>query len=269
MLDIDDIFSNLWTQYTTLNPEVQKIHDLFIAKGNEVVNDHIALRTFNHPKVSKLVLAKPFLERGYKVCDHYHFSEKKLDAFHLENAQQPDYPKVFISELILDRFSKQLNHEISLIVDQIPDQTLSQPSFIYSGVSWNKVSKATYEKMREESEYAAWVAAFGYAANHFTVKVNSLKTLDTLEKVNQLIEEAGYEINTVGGKIKGSPSIYLEQSSTLANKQAVEFSDGSMVIPSCFYEFARRYPDKSGREFSGFVADNADKIFESTNASVN
>ena len=37
-----------------------------------------------------------------------------------------------------------------------------------------------------------------------------------------------------------------------------------MRIPSCYYEFARRYPLPSGEVFQGFVPESADTIFEST-----
>ncbi|MFP5459729.1 MAG: DUF1338 domain-containing protein, partial [Bacteriovoracia bacterium] len=60
------------------------------------------------------------------------------------------------------------------------------------------------------------------------------------------------------------PSVYLEQSSTLANNIAVTFDDGELTIPACYYEFARRYPLPSGDLYQGFVAASADKIFEST-----
>ncbi len=42
----------------------------------------------------------------------------------------------------------------------------------------------------------------------------------------------------------------------------------SNEIPSCFYEFAKRYPQADGELYTGFVAASADKIFESTNAVV-
>ena len=45
----------------------------------------------------------------------------------------------------------------------------------------------------------------------------------------------------------------------------IEFIDGTMTIPSCYYEFAKRYADQSGNLYQGFVAKSADKIFESTN----
>lgn len=45
----------------------------------------------------------------------------------------------------------------------------------------------------------------------------------------------------------------------------VNFSDGKKQIPSCYYEFAKRYKDSDGKLYQGFVAKSADKIFESTN----
>jgi hypothetical protein len=44
----------------------------------------------------------------------------------------------------------------------------------------------------------------------------------------------------------------------------VDFTEGKKEIPGCYYEFARRYPDQSGKLYSGFIAKSADKIFEST-----
>ena len=48
----------------------------------------------------------------------------------------------------------------------------------------------------------------------------------------------------------------------------MEFVEGKYEVTSCYYEFAYRYPMADGTLFSGFVADSADKIFESTNMKV-
>ena len=37
------------------------------------------------------------------------------------------------------------------------------------------------------------------------------------------------------------------------------------IVPSCYYEFAKRYSDSTGQIYQGFVTASADKIFESTN----
>ena len=72
-------------------------------------------------------------------------------------------------------------------------------------------------------------------------------------------------LNTSGGEIKGSPEVCLAQSSTMADSMPVAFSDATVAIPSCFYEFAQRYAMANGELYQGFVAASADKIFESTN----
>jgi len=46
---------------------------------------------------------------------------------------------------------------------------------------------------------------------------------------------------------------------------SLKFADGDRhEIPTCYYEFARRYRDREGALFQGFVTASADKIFEST-----
>ena len=106
--------------------------------------------------------------------------------------------------------------------------------------------------------------ARGFRANHFTVAVNALKSLDGIEQLNVLLKDNGFALNASGGEIKGSPKVFLEQSSTMAPEVPVQFSDGSHAIASCYYEFAQRYPLPDGNLFQGFVAKSADKIFEST-----
>jgi hypothetical protein len=136
---------------------------------------------------------------------------------------------------------------------------------IFSGRLWQKPSFEVYNKLKEESEYAAWVYVFGFCANHFTVSVNHLKKHDSLEKVNSLLKDNGFLINDSGGEIKGTSQELLEQSSIKAGIINMDFTEGSFDIPGCYYEFARRYPDTNGQLYSGFIAKSADKIFESTN----
>jgi hypothetical protein len=50
----------------------------------------------------------------------------------------------------------------------------------------------------------------------------------------------------------------------IANPVHVAFSDGVHRIPACYDEFARRYPDRDGPLYQGFIVASADKIFEST-----
>ncbi|MBL4863131.1 MAG: DUF1338 family protein, partial [Crocinitomicaceae bacterium] len=132
------------------------------------------------------------------------------------------------------------------------------------GRLWGTASHVYYETLRKESEYAAWTYLYGIRVNHFTVFINSLKQFNGIEEDNTFLKEAGYKMNASGGEIKGTPELLLEQSSVLADLQEIEFEEGKYTIPTCFYEFAKRYKDTDGKLFLGFHADSANKIFEST-----
>ena len=86
-----------------------------------------------------------------------------------------------------------------------------------------------------------------------------------MHELKEMIKDNGYILNSSGGEIKGSQNDLLEQSSTMADKMEVTFESGAESVPSCYYEFAKRYADQSGNLYQGFVAKSADKIFESTN----
>ena len=57
-------------------------------------------------------------------------------------------------------------------------------------------------------------------------------------------------------------TFFLEQFSTLANKVEVQFTDCKKEIPSCYFEFAKRYRLDSDERYQSFVAKSVDKIFE-------
>lgn len=262
---IERIFASLWQDYTGLNQNVSKIHELIESHGEKIVNDHVAFRTFSRPGIQIEDLSKFFLDLGYTYGEEYHFTEKKLRACHL-NAPDPSLPKVFISELLLDQCSEKLVDIVDAILSQVDLAIFEVPDFLWQGRPWAPISFQVYDFLRQESEYAGWMYVFGYRANHFTVNVNELKHFDRLESLNSMLKESGIILNTSGGEIKGSKEVYLSQSSTIADKVPVEFVEGTYSVPSCFYEFALRHELPSGELYGGFVAGNADKIFESTNA---
>jgi hypothetical protein len=261
--DINALLSKMWQDYVALNPQAQKIVNLLEKNGDQVINDHIALRTFNHPRVCVDVLAKPFLQSGYIQKGEYDFEEKKLKAKHYEHSDI-SMPKIFISELMLEEFSDEFQSKVESLIEQVPDETIAQFDFTSMGRPW-QVSSSDYEMLRKESDYAAWVAAIGYRPNHFTVYLNHLSQFKEVSELNTFLKEHGFKLNASGGEVKGSKDVYLEQSSTLADSVEIQFSDKKMVIPSCYYEFAKRYTLPDGNIYQGFVAKSADKIFESTN----
>jgi len=259
---LPDLLDKMWQDYIAINPLAKKVSDLLTSEGEVVHNDHIALRTFNHPRVNVDVIAKPFLASGYVFKGDYQFVEKKLYAKHYEHTDSR-MPKIFISELKLEEFSKSLQEAVGKLIDQIPAGLESQYDFSSIGRPW-ELSSEVYNQLIKESDYAAWVAAFGYRPNHFTVFINDLKKYSDIKDLNEFLKKNDVKLNSSGGEIKGSKEVCLEQSSTLANNIEVSFTDGKQMIPACYYEFAKRYPMANGELYQGFVATSADKIFEST-----
>ncbi|MEH0156320.1 DUF1338 domain-containing protein [Limibacter armeniacum] len=264
----DQLLQKLWDQYVTLAPSAHKIHNIFDEQYGNVKNDHIAFRTFNDPRVNIEAMSKVFTACGYEEKGQYEFTAKKLLAKHYEHKTDKDAPKIFISELRLELCSEYVQEIVDCLL-AISDLHLIDPlELVFQGRLWGKPSHQIYERLREESEYAAWMYVYGFCPNHFTVFVNKLDKETSLESVNQLLKDNGFKMNGSGGEIKGTPEQMLEQSSILADRLAVDFVEGTYEIPACYYEFAKRYEDKDGELFDGFIAGSADKIFESTNVTL-
>ncbi|MBU2978628.1 DUF1338 domain-containing protein [Alteromonas sp. C1M14] len=264
--NIDTLFAHLWDKYVAITPSAHKIHSLLAGEeGREqIVNDHVAFRTFNLGKTNLEKLAAHFLALGYEAKGDYNFEAKKLTAQHFEHPDDTK-PKVFISELRVEELSQTAQDIIVGLVNSMNAHAVDSDDFLYSGRHW-ALTKEDYDTLLNESEYAAWLAAWGFQANHFTVSVNYLAQYQSLAQVNALLKSAGFVLNTSGGEIKGGEDVFLAQSSTMADKAVVTMGSEQVEIPSCFYEFAQRYTMPNGRRYQGFVAASADKIFESTNA---
>jgi len=264
-MNFHEIFDRLWLDYITRNPSTKSVYDLFIAEGEKVVNDHIALRTFRHPRVGIDKLALVFLKNDYELKGEYRFEKKHLFARHYEHKTNQDAPRVFISELLTDKFSDYLQEIVQGWINSFPVDRIKPDELVFSGNPAGIPSFTAYQKLRQESEYAAWLYVNGFRANHFTVSVNHLKKYESIQKVNAFLKKKGFQLNDSDGEIQGTPQELLEQSSIKAGMVKFSFSEGDNEIPGCYYEFARRYPDTDGKLYSGFIAKSADKIFESTN----
>lgn len=266
--DAETLFAHLWRDFATIAPQAAHIHDLLESRGERFTNDHVALRTFDAEAIRKEVLAAPFVRWGYQQTGEYFFKERKLRAVSYSHPSK-NLPRVFISELVLSSCSASLQKHVQSLIEHLPedvggDQLLGDQSL------WPAVQYHVYRELLEESEYAAWVAAFGIRANHFTINFNDLKTFASLQSLNEFLVARGFELNSPSAPIQGSPSQLLEQSSTRADHIEWPFADGKKhMIRSCYYEFCRRYRDPaSGQWYDGFITKNADKIFESTNVHV-
>ena len=257
-----ELLDALWRDYTAATPQAERIHQLLVDRGEIVHNDHVALRTYDAPNIGLEVLAKPFEACGWSARERYRFDEKHLRARYWQH-DDPNLPKIFISELCIAEMSPRTQAIIGGLVGQLPAAFASRPDLPWAGRPW-RVTHAEYRELLAESEYAAWVAAFGFRVNHFTVDVGALASFPDLQALVAFLVEHAFVMNGSGGVIKGSQAERLAQASTMADAIEVEFADAKVKIPSCYYEFALRYPLPNGETFQGFVPASADKIFEST-----
>ena len=197
MAQLQELLDRIWEDYTRVNPQARAIVDMLASRGESIVNDHIAFRTFDDPRVGVDALVAPFVQFGYELKDTYDFSEKKLSARYYEHHDE-GLPKVFISEMRTAEFSPGLRDAVTGLVDKVSDNEIQAWGFPVSGRPW-PVSYAVYEKLRSESAYAGWLAAWGFRANHFTVLVNALKSIPSLEALSELLKDNGFALNSRGG----------------------------------------------------------------------
>ncbi|MBB5018512.1 hypothetical protein HNQ59_001801 [Chitinivorax tropicus] len=267
-MNLNTFYQLLWQDYVRMAPQAEQIHALFKADNPEVYNDHVAFRTFNRAPINLARLEQHFFKLGYRRLEPYIFEEKKLSAWGYVH-DDPKQPRIFLSELLVEQLSPTAQGIIDKMCRQIDEGIADMIDVFWSGPLWEMPSWDEYQTLLAESEYAAWLAAIGMRVNHFTISVDHLVRPTTLAEVIDRVEHAGFAINSAGGKIKGTATQLLEQGSTLADRMPVTFGDGSVhTIPTCYYEFAKRYPDADGQLYQGFIAASADKIFESTNVNV-
>ena len=265
-------FDALWRDYVSIAPSAEGIRALFAVDNPGLANDHVAFRTFDRDPIGIDRLERPLLALGYRRLTPYRFEEKQLDAW-AYIPEDPGQPRIFLSALRTDSLSAPARAIVDGLLAQASRAARDEPdrfeteAILHAGRLWAMPSWHDYRLLLAESEYAAWLAIFGLRANHFTISVNSLRSPATLEGVIARVEAAGYPLNRAGGALKGSAAELLEQASTLADRIPIVFGDGRRHdAPSCYYEFARRYEDRDGELYQGFVPASADRIFESTDA---
>ena len=261
-MELETFLQRAWSRYVRLTPDAPKVLDLLKERGDRMVNDHVAFRTFDLPGIGRLDCGRIFEAWGYQMAPELlPFPDKKL----LANYWLPpntQLPKIFISDLQVDAFGADLQSWVRSCAR--PHGPLSAEALLEA--SWAPIRWADYQRFYPVSEYAAWTAAFGIQVNHFTLLVNSSDTFESVATLNTYLQERGIELNASGGLVKGSAAELLEQSSTMAQRIPWTFAEGvQQSIMGCYFEFAQRHADpRTGQLFQGFVPQSADRIFEST-----
>jgi hypothetical protein len=289
------VIDGLLERYKAHVPDVQAVVDAMVRGGlvgsaADIENDHIAFRTLGVPWLGIASLERVFLRHGYLRRDRYDFPSKKVTA-HWYAPPDPGYPRIFISELRVGELSSDARRTIasytgSITADPVDRLDLGSAADIVAFLHaplWRTPTWSDYTRLRDESEFAAWVIYNRYYLNHFTVAVHNLPAgWNTVESFNRFLEANGFTLNDSGGTIKVSADGKLRQSSTVAALVEASFDDGrggveKHPIPGSYVEFAERsvLDEFAGlpagqirREHrrEGFEAASADRIFESTDA---
>lgn len=286
---LDFFLAVLFERYRQNVPEVTRITGALIGQGiissqADIENDHVAFRTLGVPHLGIASFEKLFLHHGYTRQEPYTFEEKKLRAWWYA-PPAPVYPRIFLSELMVE----QLSPGAQAIIKKYTGAITSDPvdaldlnsgaaiaGFLHRPL-WGLPTLSEYQTLLAESEYAAWVIYNRYYLNHYTISVHSLPGgYNRLEEFNAFVESLGIRLNTAGGKIKTSADGLLRQTSTVASMTDATFAGGDhLPIAGSYVEFAERSvlpqyrhlpPGQITRQHrrEGFETSNADKIFEST-----
>lgn len=290
---LSGVLDGLMQRYRAHVPDVDRIlaamvHEGLVRSDREVENDHIAFRTMGVPHLGIASLERIFLHLGYERRDRYNFPEKKVTA-HWYAPPDDRFPRIFISELRVPELSPEAQaaiHSYTGTVTEDPvqgldlDEAEAVVAFLHAPL-WRTPTWADYDRLRNESEFAAWVIYNRYYLNHFTISVHNLpEGYNTIARFNAFLEANGFTLNDSGGTIKVSGDGKLLQSSTVAALVDADFDDGRggydrRQIAGSYVEFAERkvldqfagLPPSQVRRIhrrEGFEAANANKIFEST-----
>jgi hypothetical protein len=292
---LDIVLNGLLDRYKANVPDVDAILRAMADEGMsggpaDVENDHIAFRTLGVPHLGIASLERVFLHCGSTPRDWFDFPAKKVTA-RWYHPPVERHPRIFISQLRVN----ELSAEAQAIIHRYTDRIVADPvegldldegeaivGFLHEPL-WPSPTWAEYGRLRDESEFAAWVIYNRYYLNHFTVSVHGLpEPFDHLDRFNAFLEGRGFTLNDAGGTIKTSADGKLLQSSTVAAMVDASFSDGkggaeTHRIPGSYVEFAERrvldpFVDlprgqiRREHRREGFEAASADKIFESTYA---
>ena len=290
-----NLFDRLWEKFRSRVSYVNNYETLIQESGASFFNDHIALRTFcsQNPLAGISSISRIFEALGYRAADSYNFEDKHLNAIYFQHPQ-PNFPKVFISELRtweLKPSSKHIIHGTlkthrtnlpeSFLADLHHLETKSESSReslldeaveFFLELPWHLPEKSDLLELNLDSQYAAWVLVHGYNVNHFTSLINSHKVpaLDDIEKTSKALLDSGVPMKK---EIEGARGSKLRQTATEAVVIDVAVLENgkltTMPWTYAYFELAQRDTFKdlgTGKllRYEGFLGPQATNLFDMT-----
>lgn len=192
--------------------------------------------------------SRVFERLGWRAAGQYTFPETHLSAIHMSHPE--GLPRVFISELHAERLSPEAQRHLAALPADPP-----APTSLEALAEWFSAppppAEADLLALERESQYGAWLLAFGRKVNHFTGAV------EDVERWQRRMLEAGIPMKR---DIEGEPGSPLRQTATRAAPVALRLQEGhSRDWPYAYFEIAQR---SSG--FDGFLGSQARALFDMT-----
>jgi hypothetical protein len=243
---------------------------------------------------------EPLLEGlGYLCQGELSFPSQHLYARHYRHPQQDEFdlPKLFISELIVDRLPSEVRLHLETTVQSgldiegllgcqsaIKDLGTMDTHATDSHIlvqrlkslfvrPWMPPVRSHLEQVNAVTQYGAWVLLHGYGVNHFTGYVNRQNTpaYPDIETTAQALRDRGVPMKA---EIEGTAAVGLRQTATQAVQESVivrsQPEGPFQEIPwsYAYYEIAQRFaiePTPGHPQlFQGFLGPNAAQLFEMT-----
>lgn len=289
------LLERLWNDYAERVPYARIYQDMLAEKSGTFVNDHIAFRTLavmvNKSYLGIEIVRRIFDALDFKEKGRIDFPGQHLFAHYLQH-EEPDFPKIFISELRVNELSAPvgdlIRHAVSNFqvvlsdadVDSIRDLKGTDPISLpllerayrfFREVPWPPPPEETVKRVNEESQYGAWVLLHGYNVNHFTGSVNRHGVAEIAD-IEGLVAELKKRGVPMKNEIEGARGSKLRQTSTEAVRVPVKVKDldGStkeIEWTYAYMEYAERgFVDENGKKvlFEGFLGPQATQLFNMT-----
>lgn len=293
------VFSQLWQNYTSGLIELSTIQRHIQQHFQEELKlDHLALIDLPGPCTGMDTLSCLFSYLGYKVRGQDYLAEKQnnfrwlSEEVSIATLAVDAFPQVVVADFcrealtpevltIIDyyaAFAKPLDNDY---LEFLQRRMLQQDGraademsiFIMNYLQqrdWPLPTVKEYEIVKRHNELLAWVLVRGRQVNHFAWAIHLSKGFNSLEAFNHCLHSSlCIPLNEKGGLIKGDINKGIEQSATQPAVKSVRLADGFIDLSDRFIEFVWRHPKKTGKPtlwhdyFTGFVADNADRVVES------
>jgi hypothetical protein len=296
-----EITLRLWNNFKNENPSVLAIEQKLAERGEKVVADHLAIIDIPGQNSGVNTLSEIFELIGFLKRGSHYLPEKQnnFSWFAEPGIEKKDFhealPQIIVSDFRLDDLSVPTRSLVNKYAEQASPAPIALIKSLLNRCNLNDEAaahelieviigylnersfplptKKDFDLLRHENELLAWTMIFSKKVNHFAIAGHALKTLGSITELNDfIVSHCNLNLNYQGGSsIKGGLEKGIAQSAIVAERTVIALSDGPVILPAMYLEFAWRFPQiKSVNRpllwsdyFTGFVTQSASQVIES------